>query len=407
MFSENLKIALRAIWANKMRSVLTVLGIMIGVAAVIAVVSIVQGLQHKIAGDLNEIGSNYIQVVPQATQQGDPFLQKTPELTIDDAVAVRRATTSIKDFTPIYYSSGTLKSGDRVHSTRLYAVNQSYQEITNHWVDRGRFFTTLDEEHKKRVCVIGREVARELRLGDEPLGKVVQLDNSAYTVVGLFEKKGRTLGNDQDDIVAIPFSTATIQYGTENMRHLILAFQLRDGADVELAKDQVREVLRTRHRLKKGEKNDFRVYAQEEILKTVSSVLLNVSLIMGAVVGIALLVGGIGIMNIMLVSVTERTREIGIRKSIGARRLDIMIQFLIEAIALSGLGGIVGILGGYLLATGIRALISKWVELPPVHTPLWAILIAFGFCGFLGILFGMYPAAKASKLDPIEALRYE
>jgi len=182
---------------------------------------------------------------------------------------------------------------------------------------------------------------------------------------------------------------------------------MRSNADLDLTKEQVTEILRARHHLKKDDRNDFRILAQEEIMKTVSTVLMNTTMVMAAVVGIALLVGGIGIMNIMLVSVTERTREIGIRKSIGARRRDVLLQFLIEAIALSGLGGAVGIVGGAVLANIARLLLARLVELPPVHTPFWAILLAFGFCAFLGILFGIYPAAKASKLDPIEALRYE
>jgi putative ABC transport system permease protein len=407
MFIENLKIALRAIFANKMRSVLTVLGVMIGVAAVIAVVSIVQGLQYKISSDLEDIGSNFIEVFPDAGEERNPFLQKMPDLTIDDATAVRRATTEIGAFTPIFISNVQTRYGEARHQVQLYAVNRSYQEILNHWVERGRFFTPVDEEQKKRVAILGIEAAKDLRLGDNPLGKVIQINNSTFTVVGLLEKKGGSFGQDQDDIVLIPFSTATVIFGSENMRKLVLAFQMRPGADIELAKEQVRDVLRARHRLKKDQPDDFRILAQEEILETVSSVLLNVSLIMGAVVGIALLVGGIGIMNIMLVSVTERTREIGIRKSIGAHRRDILVQFLIEAIALSGLGGIVGIIGGFILANVARGLIGRWVELPPVHTPLWAILVAFGFCAFLGVLFGIYPAARASKLDPIEALRYE
>ena len=182
---------------------------------------------------------------------------------------------------------------------------------------------------------------------------------------------------------------------------------MRDGADMDYAKDQVTDVLRARHGIKEGQPSDFRILAQEEIMKKISSALLTTTLILAAVVGIALLVGGIGIMNIMLVSVTERTREIGVRKSIGARRRDIMIQFLIEAIALSGFGGGVGIVSGFILANVVRAFLTRWTDFPPVHTPLWAIVLAVSFCCFLGILFGMYPAAKASKLDPIEALRYE
>jgi putative ABC transport system permease protein len=407
MFLENLKIALRAIGANKMRSILTVLGVMIGVASVIAVVSLVQGMQYKISNDLQSIGSTFIEVYPDPGDQRNPFLQKLPDLTVDDADAVRRGTTSVREWTPIYIAQAQMKLGDALHNAQLYAVNNSYQEVVNHWVDHGRFFTPLDEEGKKRVCIVGLEVVSALKLGREPVGKVIQLNGNAFTVIGVFEKKGGTFGNNQDDLVVIPFSTATVIYGSDNMRKLVLAFQMRTNADLDLTKEQVTEILRSRHHIKKGDANDFRILAQEEIMKTVSTVLMNTTMVMAAVVGIALLVGGIGIMNIMLVSVTERTREIGIRKSIGARRNDVLLQFLIEAIALSGLGGGVGVIGGYILANIARLLLARLVQLPPVHTPFWAILLAFGFCAFLGTLFGIYPAAKASKLDPIEALRYE
>jgi putative ABC transport system permease protein len=407
MFLENLRIALRAIFANKMRSILTVLGVMIGVAAVIAVVSLVQGMQYKISKDLQSIGSTFIEVYPDPGNQRNPFLQKLPDLTVDDAAAVRRGTTSIREFTPIYIANAQMKFGEARHQSQMYAVNGAYQEIVNHWVEHGRFFMPLDEEGKKRVAIVGQEVVSGLKLGREPIGKLIQVNGNAFTVIGIFEKKGGTFGNNQDDLIAIPFSTATAIFGSENMRKLVLAFQMRPDTDLDLTKEQITEILRSRHHLKKGEENDFRILAQEEIMKTISTVLMNTTMVMAAVVGIALLVGGIGIMNIMLVSVTERTREIGIRKSIGARRRDVLLQFLIEAIALSGLGGLVGVLGGFLLANLARLLLAKLVQLPPVHTPFWAILLAFGFCAFLGVVFGIYPAAKASKLDPIEALRYE
>jgi putative ABC transport system permease protein len=406
MLLENLKIAFRAIAANKMRAILTVLGVMIGVASVIAVVSLVQGMQYKISGDLQGIGSNFIEVYPDPGEQRNPFLQRLPDLTIDDAAAVRRGTTAIKQYTPIYINSVETKFGDSRHQVQLYAVNDRYQEVTNHWIEHGRFFTPLDEEAKKHVVVIGREVATSLRLG-EAIGKVIQLNHAAFTVVGIFEKKGGTFGNNQDDMVVIPFSTATVMFGNENMRKLVLAFQMRSDSDLDLTRSQINEILRARHHIKKGEAADFRIVAQEEIMKTVSSVLTTITFIMAGVVGVALLVGGIGIMNIMLVSVTERTREIGVRKAIGARRRDVMLQFLIEAIALSCLGGIIGVAGGFTLANVLRLIIKKWVEFPPVHTPMWSIVLAFGFCAFLGVLFGILPAAKASKLDPIEALRYE
>ena len=387
-----------------MRSVLTVLGVMIGVAAVIAVVSIVQGFQHKISEDLNKIGGGFIQVYPQGDRR-NPF--KTPELTLDDAMAVRRQTTAIRDFTPLYVTSVNTKYGDAEHVVQLYAVNRSYPDILNHWVDRGRFFTTVDEEQKKRVCVIGEEVVKQLELGSEPLGKLIRVGNDTFTVVGIMEKKGGGLGGNEDDVLLIPFATAVVIYGSESMRTLVLAFQMEDGADLDLTKEQVTEVLRRRHNLQEGDPDDFRIMAQEEMMEIFSTVLGSITMILGGVVAIALLVGGIGIMNIMLVSVTERTREIGIRKSIGARRIDVMVQFLIEAIVLSGFGGLVGIGGGFIMANVARLVINRWVTFPAVHTPLWAIIGAFTFCAFLGVVFGIYPAAKASKLDPIEALRWE
>jgi putative ABC transport system permease protein len=406
MLFENLRIALIAIWANKMRSVLTVLGVMVGVAAVIGVVSIVQGLQHKISQDLESVGSTFIRVVPDFGATRNPFFQKIPELTYEDALAIRQRASAVRDFTPFFMSQAELRTGDVRHTTSLFGVSASYQDVVNHWVDRGRFLSGIDEDAKKRIAVIGTEAARKLGIED-PLGKTIQIDGNGFTVVGVMEQRGDSIGGNPDDSILIPFSTAVVLYGQERARRIPIALQVRNHNEVDLAKEQVREILRQRHRLKKGEPDDFHITSQEELLKTISGVLLGVSATMAGIVGIALVVGGIGIMNIMLVSVTERTREIGIRKSIGARRRDIMLQFLIEAVALSGLGGVVGIIGGYLLANGARGLIGRWVTLPPVHTPLWAILIAFSFCALLGIIFGIYPAAKASKLDPIEALRYE
>src|SRR5258706_1392651 len=406
MFFENVKIALRAIGANKMRSILTVLGVMIGVAAVIAVVSLVQGMQYQISSQLDNFGATFIRVIPDfSAARGNPFLP-VPSLTYEDAIAVKRGATAVRNFTPLFIGNASLKNGDTRHDTSLLGVNQSYPDVANQFVDHGRFFGTLDEEAKKRVCVLGFEAARQLGLTD-PVGKDIRMDNNNFTVVGVMEKRGSSLGNDPDDVIYIPFATAQMLYGPERMTHLPIALQVRTREDIDLAKEQVRDILRARHHLKKGQPDDFQISTQEELMKTISAVLNTTTGIMGAVVGIALLVGGIGIMNIMLVSVTERTREIGIRKAIGARRYDVLIQFLIEAVTLSGFGGAIGIALGYLGAAAVRLLLKRWLELPPVHTPLWAIVLAFSFCAVLGIIFGIYPAAKASKLDPIEALRYE
>jgi len=406
MFFENVKIALRAIGANKMRSILTVLGVMIGVAAVIAVVSLVQGMQYQISSQLENVGATFVQVRPDfSASRGNPFLP-FPALTYDDALAIRRGATAVRDFTPIFQANVALKNGDTRHDAMLYGVRQSYPDVAKQYIDHGRFFGTLDEEAKKRVAVLGSEAARQLGLTD-PIGKDIRLDDNNFTVIGVMEKRGSSIGGDPDDVVYIPFATAQMLYGPDRMQHLPIALQVRTREDMDLAKEQVRDILRVRHHLKKGQPDDFQVISQEELMKTISTVLNTTTGIMGAVVGIALLVGGIGIMNIMLVSVTERTREIGIRKAIGARRYDVLIQFLIEAVTLSGFGGAVGIALGYLGAAGVRLILKRWLELPPVHTPMWAIVLAFGFCAILGIIFGIYPAAKASKLDPIEALRYE
>jgi putative ABC transport system permease protein len=406
MFFENVKIALRAIGANKLRSILTVLGVMIGVAAVIAVVSLVQGMQYQISSQLENVGATFVRVIPDfSATRGNPLLP-LPALTYDDALAIRRSATAVRDFTPIFQSNVAMKNGDTRHDATLFGVNQSYPEVAKQFIDHGRFFGTLDEDAKKRVAVLGSEAARQLSLGDA-VGKDIRLDDNNFTVIGVMEKRGSSIGGDPDDVVFIPFATAQMLYGPDRMQHLPIALQVRSRDDIDLAKEQVRDVLRVRHHLKKGQPDDFQITSQEELMKTISTVLNTTTGIMGAVVGIALLVGGIGIMNIMLVSVTERTREIGIRKAIGARRYDVLIQFLIEAVTLSGFGGAIGIAGGYLGAAAVRLILKRWLELPPVHTPMWAIVLAFGFCAILGIIFGIYPAAKASKLDPIEALRYE
>jgi len=406
MFTENLKIALRALWANRMRSVLTTLGIIIGVASVIAVVSLVQGLEHRFSTDLQGVGATYVQVVPDPGEDFS-FNRKYPKLTYDDGVAIMRSSSEIREFTPIFFTTVQSKYLDRRHETFLLGVGEPYQDVCNHWVERGRFFTPVDVEGKKRVCTIGSEASRKLGLGSSPMGRVIDLNGSSFTVVGIMEKKGRMFGQDLDDLVLIPFPTAAVLYGTYGVERLRLDFQARDAKTMDLAKQQMSQTLRATHHLKKDAPDDFRILLQEEILKTVSSVLLSTSLVMGAVVGIALLVGGIGIMNIMLVSVTERTREIGIRKAIGARRQDVLMQFLIEAVTLSGIGGLVGVVSGILLAMSVRAFIQRWIDFPPVHTPIWAVVLAVGFCAVLGVIFGIYPAAKASKLDPIDALRYE
>ena len=311
---------------------------------------------------------------------------------------------AIKYFNPIFFRGERLKYRDHQHATTLLGVGSWHQEVNNHWVERGRFFSPLDLERHSRVCIIGRDIIDELDLGDEPLGKELIVGQGSFTVVGIMEEKGEIFGQSRDDLILIPITTARDLYGIDSFKRLILDFQAKSAEDVEMAKDQITEILRARHHIPEGKRNDFRVVLQEEILETTGAILGTLTSVVAGVVSIALLVGGIGIMNIMLVSVTERTREIGVRKAVGARKSDILVQFLIEAVTISLVGGLIGVLGGW----GLGILGANAIPgFPPAHVPLWAVALGFGFAAMVGIFFGTYPAAKASALDPIEALRHE
>ena len=407
IFSENFRIALRALRANKMRSILTTLGIIIGVAAVIAVVSIVQGLQFMITKELQGVGATYMMVLPkQDRNQGPGIVARQVRLTWDDGKAILEQVPGIRLMTPLIGGKATAKYRDRQHDPDfVFGVNQNWPDISNYTVDRGRFFSRLDLDERRKVAVVGPKVVDELALGSEPVGKEIYIGNLPVTVIGVMESRGTSLGTDIDNLVFVPFDTALALFGRTAADHVQLRLQARNVDVVDQIKDEITRVLRVRHRIAEGQPDDFQVVLQDEILETVGKILGSVTAVVGGVVGIALLVGGIGIMNIMLVSVTERTREIGTRKAVGARRQDILVQFLIEAVTLSLVGGGIGLLLGYGLGAGVAKLLpGDW---PAAHVPLWAILLAIGFSVIVGVFFGIYPASKASRLDPIEALRYE
>jgi len=403
VFWENFRIAAGALRANKMRSILTTLGIIIGVAAVIAVVSIVQGLQFMITSQLQGVGTTFVIIQPK-----QPFglvMARPVRLTWEDGRAIQRQVRNVDMITPQIVGQEELKYRDRQHRTFILGVNEDWPEVNNFAVDRGRFFSRLDLDRRNKVVVIGRTVIDELRLGDEPIGKEIYVGSVPVTVIGIMEDKGRSLGFDYNDMTFIPFDTALSVFGRDAGDKVELRLQAATSEAVDQVRDDVKRLLRDRHRIPEGEPDDFQILLQDEILKIYSSILGGVTAVVGAIVSVALVVGGIGIMNIMLVSVTERTREIGIRKSVGARRRDILVQFLIEAIALSMVGGLIGVALGY----GVGALAVSLIpgDLPPAHVPLWAVVLAFGFCTLVGVAFGIYPASKAARLDPIEALRYE
>ncbi|RMH19792.1 MAG: FtsX-like permease family protein [Acidobacteria bacterium] len=404
---ENLRIALEALRANAMRSILTTLGIIIGTAAVIAVVSIVQGLQFMITKQLQGVGATYVMVFPDAgSQQGPGVVARPVRLTWEDGQAIRQQVPGVRMITPVVAGTQPTKYRDRHHTPSfVLGVSDDYPEVDNHTVDRGRFFSRLDVERRRKVAVVGVEVVEELRLGRDPIGKEIYVGPIPVTVIGVMEERGQSLGQNQDDLVFLPFETALMLFGRRAGEQVQLRLQAESAELAPQVKDGIRRLLRQRHKIPEGQADDFQVLLQDELLETVGSILGTITGVVGAVVGIALLVGGIGIMNIMLVSVTERTKEIGLRKSVGARRQDVLLQFLIEAITLSLVGGVIGLALGY----GAGALVANLLpgDWPPAHVPLWAVALAFGFCTVVGVAFGIYPASKAARLDPIEALRYE
>ena len=408
ILSENFRVAFAAIRANKMRSVLTTLGIIIGVAAVIAVVSVVQGLQFMMNQEFEGVGATYMFVFPDTQQRGGHgvVLARQVKLTWEDGQALRDHVPGIKMITPVVMGAEVAKYRDRSHRPEgISGVTEDYPEVANHTVDQGRFISRIDLQHRRKVAVIGQEVVDELNLGSNPIGKEIYLGSMPVTVIGVMEKRGQSLGRNRDDLIFIPFDAALSLFGRNAGDQVQLHIQARSPEAVEEVKDGISRILRQRHRIDRGEQDDFQVVMQDEILSAVNRVLGGVTAVVGGVVSIALLVGGIGIMNIMLVSVTERTREIGVRKAVGAKRQDILVQFLIEAVTLSLVGGGLGLALGY----GLGALVSAMLpgDFPPAYVPLWAVGLAFGFSAVVGIFFGIYPAGKASRLDPIDALRYE
>ncbi len=404
IFTENFRIALRALWANKMRSVLTTLGIVIGVAGVIAVVSIVQGLQFLISNQIAGLGANFMIIQPRQQFAGPGQVQKPVRLTWDDGQAIRDGVAGIDMITPQVFGASQARYRDRLHNTFIIGVNQDWPIVHDFAVDRGRFFNKVDNDSRQKVAVVGTEVVEELRLGD-PIGKEIVLGSLPVTIVGLMEEKGQSLGQNLDDLVFVPFDTALGVFGRRAVEQVQLRLRTTGTDNIEQVREEIRQLLRRRHQIADGDPDDFQIVVQDEILDQTNTLLGGVTAVVGGVVSIALLVGGIGIMNIMLVSVTERTREIGIRKSVGARRQDILLQFLIEAVTLSLLGGAIGLTLGYGFGRLATSLIPG--NLPPAFVPLWAIALAFGFSTAVGVLFGIYPASKAARLDPIEALRYE
>jgi putative ABC transport system permease protein len=399
---ETVRMALSSIAQNRLRAFLTTLGIIFGVMAVIAVVSIVQGVFYVFTSQLEGLGAGFLFAVTGNAQATEKIRSK-PQLTADDAAALERDVEDVLAVSPFFNDFRTLQLRGETAQAAILPVDEGYPDIQNHYVDEGRFFTAAELRARARVVVLGPELAADLGL-KRAVGETVRLYGAPFTVVGVFEvKEGlNVMGQQFDRVAVIPHATgllfATAQRGGA------LMIKLKDVEDVDYAKEEIRRSLRAAHRLHAGEPDDFTLITQGEILKSVQDITGIATWVVIAIVGVALLVGGIGIMNIMLVSVTERTREIGVRMALGARRQDILAQFLVEAALLGVIGGVLGIALGYGVAWSAALVVP---DFPPPHVPLWAVLLAFAFSAAVGVFFGLYPAAKAARLDPIEALRYE
>ena len=405
------KIAIRAIAANKMRSFLTALGIIIGIAAVITMLAIGQGSKASIKANIAEMGSNMIMISPGADMRGgvrqDASAMETLKQT--DYQAIKDECNYISAISPTVNSSGQWINGNNNTQSSIYGVNQDYLSIRQLKVADGEMFTDNDIKAAAKVCILGQTVVDYLFPdGSDPVGKVVRFNSIPFRVVGVLQKKGyNSMGMDQDDLVLAPYTTVMKRIMAQTYLGGIVCSAITEEAS-QPAQDQITEILRRNHKLKDAtdtsdaDEDDFNIRSQEEISSMMNSTMSTITILLGSVAGISLLVGGIGIMNIMYVSVTERTREIGLRMSVGARGVDILNQFLIEAILLSVNGGIIGVLLGVSLSVSLQQFFHVATQIEP-----WSIIMSFAVCTFTGVFFGWYPAKKAAQLDPIEAIRYE
>jgi putative ABC transport system permease protein len=403
-----IKIAVQEIGANKFRSLLTTLGIVIAVSAVIAVVSIVQGASKFMLDQVEGLGSNSMWVFRHRPPGVKGRRLGRIQLTYDDALAISEECASVSRSAPTVGMGGIVKFGSNSSTeVEIKGTTAAYHSIRNHYVEEGRVFTPLDLEKNTNVCLLGAEVLKKLEAKREDLfNKEVRIRGKRFRVVGFLEEKGNFFGRSQDEIVLVPITTAFKIFGRRKTKRVTVLCQAKKG-EADKAIDQITYLLRMRHRRRLGEPNDFLIMTQDQILQFFSKTSIIVTGLTMGVVGISLLVGGIGIMNIMLVSVSERTREIGIRKALGAKNRNILSQFLIEAMILGIMGGFMGIALGMMTGRFAYEVLSIWVEFPEVFTPAWAIILAFGFSTMVGLISGLYPAWKAAQLDPIEALRYE
>ncbi|HWC64467.1 MAG TPA: ABC transporter permease [Thermoanaerobaculia bacterium] len=401
-FMMILKVGLQAILRNKLRSALTMLGIIIGVGCVIAMIAIGSGASRSIQSQIQSLGSNFIMIFPGAsTQSGAHIFSDQSFLTEEDANAIKKECPSVSYVSPGVRSSGQIVAGESNWATQIQGVGVEWPLVRTWNTVDGSFFTDSDVRAAAKVCVLGGTVAENLFPAGDAVGQTVRIKNVPFRVDGVLEKKGGSMMGDQDDLVVVPYTTAMKRL-TGKTKLNVIYVSATSVQSVDQAQAEIDALLRQRHHLGPGQDSDFTMRSQQEFAAMSEQSSKTLSMLLASAAAISLLVGGIGIMNIMLVSVTERTREIGIRMAIGAKGSHVLIQFLIEAITLAVFGGLIGI--G--LGVGASSFVSKKANLP-VHIAPESIALAFGFAAAIGIFFGFYPARKASRLDPIDALRYE
>jgi ABC-type antimicrobial peptide transport system, permease component len=399
-----IKVAAQSILRNKLRTFLTMLGIVIGVAAVIVMVAVGYGAQSRIEAQIRGLGTNMIVIMPGALNQGavSQGAGTFNSLTLGDYEKLVREGTLLSAVSPVIFTRLQAIGPRGNWRTVVNGVSPAYQIIRDWPVASGTFFTESDVRSMRKVAVLGATVAQNIFGDVDPVGQQVQLRNVPFTVIGVLARKGQNAGGqDQDDVILMPYTTAQNRLSGWSRIGQILA-STYSPADIPAAQEEIRGILRESHRLGSNDDDDFTIRNQDELAEAAQSTTRVMSLLLAAIASISLLVGGIGIMNIMLVSVTERTREIGIRLAIGARGSDVLTQFLVESVAISMIGGLIGLLTGY-AGAAILGRITGW----STSTPPEAVLIAVGFSAAIGVFFGYYPARRAAALDPIQALRYE
>ena len=397
-------VAFRALRRNKLRSVLTALGIIIGVGAVIAMVGIGNGAKAQVEAQIASLGQNVILIFSGSTTSSGirTGWGGAGTLKIEDAEAIRREVPGVAGVSEEVVSTTQVAAGNQNWFTRIYGESADYFDIRQWPLADGAPFTPQDVRSANKVCVIGRTTATQIYGNEDPVGQILRIKEVPFTITGVLTPKGLSpQGVDQDDIVIMPYTSAMKRViGGTNLRNINV--QIGDARQVEAAQQQIIALLRQRHNIRPGRDDDFTVRNQQEIAEAATATSRVMTLLLGAIAGVSLVVGGIGIMNIMLVSVTERTREIGVRMAVGAHGTDILTQFLIEAVTLSSVGGVIGIVCGI----GASRILSAYAHWPTLIS-LSSILIAFLFSAAVGVFFGFYPARQAARLDPIEALRYE